>query len=119
MIGPQRCHALARPAIAVTGEQAVPVENAGDQIIVRDEDQLSDGGNDVLRGAVALAAPPPPQTKFGVSAAGPMNQEHGRRRVGVDIGYDLANNGPNDALLEARIRRRRRPDSPEIIAQGA
>ena len=53
----QSCHPLAGPAIAIAGGQPVPVENAGDQIIVGDKDQLPDGGDDVLRGAVALTAP--------------------------------------------------------------
>ena len=53
----QRRHPLAGPTIAMAGGQPVPVEDAGDQIIVGDEDQLPDGGDDVLRGAIALTAP--------------------------------------------------------------
>ena len=41
---PERGDPLTCPAIAVAGQQAVPVEDAGNQIIIGDENQLPDGG---------------------------------------------------------------------------
>jgi hypothetical protein len=40
----------------VAGHQAVPVEDAGNQIIIGDENQLADGGEHVGGDAVALSA---------------------------------------------------------------
>src|SRR5262249_1852599 len=66
MMGSQRSDALARPTIAMAGRQLIPIENARDQIIVRNEHQLSYGLDDVRRGGVALAVAPPGQSQFGV-----------------------------------------------------
>src|ERR1700720_2594279 len=56
MMRPERGDALPCPAIAVAGHQAVPVEDAGNQIIIGDENQLADGGEHVGGDAVALSA---------------------------------------------------------------
>src|SRR6266852_2190865 len=56
MMRPERGDPLPCPAIAVAGHQAVPVEDAGDQIIIGDENQLADGGEHVGGDAVALSA---------------------------------------------------------------
>ena len=44
---PERGNPLARPAIAMAGHQAVPVENAGNQVIIGDKDQLAHSSDDV------------------------------------------------------------------------
>jgi len=67
----QRGHAFARPAVAVARRQLVPVQQAGDQIIIRNKDQLPDGVNDVGRGTVALATASARQTQFRIDAAHP------------------------------------------------
>jgi hypothetical protein len=51
-------YALARPAVAVARRQRVPVQQAGYQIIICDEDQLPDCADDVGGGAVSLASTP-------------------------------------------------------------
>src|ERR1700724_3504288 len=56
MMRPERGDPLPCPAIAVAGHQAVPVEDAGDQIIIGDENQLADGGEHVGGDAAALSA---------------------------------------------------------------
>src|ERR1700724_4442174 len=56
MMRPERGDPLPGPAIAVAGHQAVPVEDAGNQIIIGDENQLADGGEHVGGDAVALSA---------------------------------------------------------------
>src|ERR1700731_2118626 len=76
MMRPGRGGPLPCPAIAVAGHQAVPVEDAGDQIIIGDENQLADGGEHVGGDAVALSAAAPRQAQFGMNAANPMGQEN-------------------------------------------
>src|SRR3979490_2131230 len=61
MIRPERADPLPCPAIAAAGHQAVPVEAAGNQIIIGDENQLADGGEHVGGDAVALSAATPRQ----------------------------------------------------------
>ena len=72
---PERGDPLPCPAIAVAGHQAVPVEDAGDQIVIGDENQLADGEH-VGGDAVALSAAAPRQAQFGMNAAHPMGQEN-------------------------------------------
>src|ERR1700682_158263 len=72
MMRPERGDPLPCPAIAVAGHQAVPVEDAGDQVIIGDENQLADGGEHVGGDAVALSAAAPRQAQFGMNAADPM-----------------------------------------------
>ena len=61
VMGAQRGDTLARPAIAIAGHQPIPVQDAGDEIVVGDQHQLAYGGNHIGRGAGALPAPPPGQ----------------------------------------------------------
>src|SRR5260370_8140153 len=66
MMRPERADPLPCPAIAVAGHQAVPVEDAGNQIIIDDENQLADGGEHVGGDAVPLspATPRQPQSRM-------------------------------------------------------
>src|SRR5258708_39856637 len=73
---PERADPLPCPAIAVAGHQAVPVEDAGNQIIIGDENQLADGGEHVGGDAVALSAAAPRQAQFGMDGPNPMGQEN-------------------------------------------
>jgi hypothetical protein len=45
MMRAQRGDALTRPTIAVTCDQSVPVQDAGDKIVVGDQHQVSYRGN--------------------------------------------------------------------------
>jgi hypothetical protein len=47
VVGAHRRDALAGPSIAVAGDKAVAVEDAGDQIVIGDEHELAYGGDDV------------------------------------------------------------------------
>ena len=38
----QRCDALPRPSVAVTSDKAIPVQCAGDEIVIGDQHQLAD-----------------------------------------------------------------------------
>jgi hypothetical protein len=103
MVGAQRCHTLAAPAIAVAREQLAAVQNARNEIVIGDAHQQPDSSDDVGRGAIALAASSSRQTNLGVHAAHPMNDENDLGRVVVDIGDDLLDDSPHDALFEPRV----------------
>src|SRR5258708_21709660 len=64
MMRPERADPLPCPAIAVASHQAVPLEDAGNHIIIGDENQLADGGVDVGGDVVALSAARPLQSHF-------------------------------------------------------
>src|SRR5260370_22857543 len=76
MMRPVRGDPLPCPAIAVASHQSVPVEDAGNHVIIGDENQLADGGEDVGGGAVALSAATPRQAQFGMNPANPMDQQN-------------------------------------------
>src|ERR1700720_3633054 len=40
MVRPERCHALSGPAIAIAGNELVPVENASNEVVVCDEREI-------------------------------------------------------------------------------
>src|SRR3984893_18542022 len=117
MMRPERGDPLPCPAIAVAGHQAVPGEDAGDQVIIGDENKLAGGGGHVGGDAVALSWAAPRQAQFGMNAADPMGQENDLWRFVIDIGDHLVDDGAHDSLLEPRVGRRRRPDSLEISGQ--
>ncbi|TGQ62698.1 hypothetical protein EN829_032190 [Mesorhizobium sp. M00.F.Ca.ET.186.01.1.1] len=52
----------------------VPVQDAGNQVIIGYENQLPEGCQDVGRSAVELSAPLPRRPQFGADAANPMDQ---------------------------------------------
>ena len=118
VVGAQRGHPLAGPAVAIAGDKAISIEDAGDQIIVGDQHEVADGGDDVRRGAVALAPAPPWQTQFGMDAAHPVDDENDLGGLSVDIGDNLADDGADDALFEPRAGRWGAPDGLEIAGQG-
>lgn len=93
VVRPERGDPLPRPAIAVAGQQTVSVEDAGNQTIIGDEDQLPDSGEDVGRGAVALPAATLRQAQFGMDAANPMDLENDLGRFIIDIGDHLVEDG--------------------------
>ena len=52
-VRPQGADPLSGPAIAIAGAKPIPVQDAGNQIVLGDEGQLLDGFDDVCRCAVA------------------------------------------------------------------
>ena len=46
-MGAQRGDALAYPAVAMTRDEAIPVEDAGDNIITGDQRELANSGNHI------------------------------------------------------------------------
>ena len=114
---PERGDPLSGPSVAMAGQQTVSVEDAGNQIIGGDENELTDGRDDLGGGAVALASTPLRQAKLGMHAADPVDQQNDLGGFVVDIGDHLVDDGAHDALLEPGIRRRRRPDSPKVRAE--
>ena len=43
----QRCDALPRPAVAVASNKVIPVEDAGDEIVICDQRQLADSSDHI------------------------------------------------------------------------
>ena len=41
----QRCDALPRPAVAVASNKVIPVQDAGDEIVICDQHQLADSSD--------------------------------------------------------------------------
>ncbi len=76
VVRPQRRHPLAGPAVAMVCGQPVPVEDAGNEIVIGDE---------IGRCAFALTAPAPRQAQFGMNAPHPVDDEDTLGRLGVDI----------------------------------
>ena len=60
---------FSRPAVAVSCQQSVAVQNAGDNVVLGDLREMPDGLDDVGRCAVALIFPPPRQAQLGIGAA--------------------------------------------------
>src|ERR1700716_553221 len=66
VVGAQRGHSLAGPAVAIAGDKAVPVESARDQIVIGDQHEMPDRRDDVGWGTVALTLSPTRQAKLGM-----------------------------------------------------
>ena len=95
----QRGDALACPAVAMTRDEAIPVEDAGDHIIIGDQHELANDGNHIgCRGDCADRGGVW-QTHLAVDAADPMDHENDLGRLGVDIGRHLLDHGAYDTLL--------------------
>ena len=114
----QRANAFAVPAVAIAGKQPVSVQDAGNDIVVRNQSELLDGFDDVRRRAVALAAPSSRQAQFGMDTTDPVNDQYNLAGVGIDVGDHLVNEGPYNAFFEPCIRCRSGPDGLQIIGQG-
>src|SRR5262245_421338 len=114
VMGAQRGDTLARPTIAIAGHQPVPVQDAGDEIVVGDQHQLAHSGNHIGRSAGALPAPPPGQAYLGVDTANPMDEQNDLGCIGVDIGNHLMDHGADDALLQPCIGRGGGPNALEV-----
>ena len=47
MVGTQCRHTLPRPAMTVAGHKLIPIQEAGDEIVIGDQNQIPDGGKDI------------------------------------------------------------------------
>jgi hypothetical protein len=105
----QRSNAFACPAIAMACDEAVAVQDAGDEIIIGHQCQVAHGGYDIGRGAVALSASPPGQAYLAVHTANPVNHETDLCGLRIDVGDDLLDQGgdaaevlePTESILDA------------------
>src|SRR5271166_288839 len=118
VVGAQRGHPPAGPAVTIASDKAISIKNAGDQIIVGDQHEVADGSDDVRRGAVALTPAPPWQTQCGMDAAHSVDDKNDLGGLSVDIGDNLADDGADNALFEPRAGRWGAPDGLEIAGQG-
>jgi hypothetical protein len=103
----------------MTGDEAIPVQNAGDEIVIANQHQVTHGGNDVGGGAVALPPPSPGQAHLAVHAADPVDDENNLGRFRIDIGNYFMNKGAHDVLFQPRICCGRRPNGPSHAGLAA
>jgi hypothetical protein len=94
---PQGSDAFARPSIAMACDKAIPVEDAGDKVVIGDQHELPNCGNHIGWGAVALAAAASGQAHLAVDAADPVDHENDLGRLGVNIGHHFLDDGSHDA----------------------
>jgi len=76
----------------LAGDEAVPVEDAGDEIVICDQRQLADRSDHIRWGAVALTTAPLGQEHLTVNAPDPVDDQHdlGRLRIDPDLSERLA-----------------------------
>src|SRR4029077_12002704 len=113
----QRGDTLTGPAIAMACHQTVPVQDAGDEIVIGNQHQLSNCGNHMDGGAVALPTPPSGQAYLAVNAADPMDHQNNLGRLRIDISDHFMDNGADDTLLQPCISRGGGPDSLEVRSE--
>jgi len=101
----------------VPSRQLVPVQQPGDQIIIRNEHELPNGVDDIRSGTVALAAPSARQPQLCVSTAHPVDNEHDFPGIGIGVGDHLLNHGADDALFEPRVGGWGGPNRAQILGQ--
>src|SRR4051812_28970127 len=118
VVGAQRGDALAGPSVAVAGPEPVAIEDAGNEIILHDECEAAHGLDDVGRCAVALPPSAAWQPMLGVGTTRPMDEDDDLGGAFVEIGDGLVDHGPDDALLQPRVGRRRRPYGLKVLCQG-
>ena len=87
----------------MAGQQAVSIEDAGNQVIGGNEREVAHSGDDLGGGAVALSSSPLRQPKLGVCAADPMGQQSDLGRLVIDIGNHFMDDGTDETLLQSRI----------------
>src|SRR5690606_5540893 len=109
--------ALTCPPIAMAGQQAVSIEDAGNQVIGGDEREVANRGYDLGSGAVALSSAPLGQTKLGMYAADPVGQQNDLGGLIIEIGNNFVDDGTDDTLLQSGIRRGCGPDRPKVLAE--
>lgn len=110
---------LTCPAVAMACQQAVLVEDAGNQIVRGNEHQLAHRGDGLGSGAVALTPAPLRQAKLCMRTADPVDQQNDLGGCVVEIGNHLLDDGADDPLLEPDVRCRCRPDRPKVRPNSA
>src|SRR5215471_21005669 len=89
---PGSCGAIVAPSLVPGSSdyhdrgQLVAIENAGDQFIIGDRDKLSNGGDDILRCAVALPTSTSGQAQLRVDPTHPVEEQDDLAGLGVDVG---------------------------------
>src|SRR5215210_671367 len=89
----QRRDPLTGPAIAIARDQSVPVQDAGDEIIIGDQHQLPHSGNHIICRAVALPAPSLWQAYLAMNAPDPMDEQNDLGRLQIDVGDYFMDDG--------------------------
>src|SRR5260370_32993672 len=82
---PQRRHSFPGPAITMACGQLGAIEDAGDQFIIGDKNKLSNGGDDVLRGAVPLPPSPSREAQLRTNPTPPGEEQGNLPGFGAEI----------------------------------
>jgi hypothetical protein len=91
---------LSRPAIPAASEQAIAIQNVGEQIIWTDSRQHAHGLDDVPRCVRATVSPASPrQAQLGMHPALPMNDQDNFAGLGIDIDDDFVNECSDETFL--------------------
>jgi len=80
----QRGDAVTCPTVAMTRDEAIPLENASDDIIIGDQHELANSGNHIGCGAVVLTAAASGQTHLAMDATDPVDHESDLRHHVAD-----------------------------------
>jgi hypothetical protein len=119
VVSTERDHPFSSPAIPTPGEEPIPVQDIGQQIVRTNPRQHADRIDGVLRRVRGvLPASSSRQSQFRMHAAFPVNDQHDFGGVGRDIHDDFLNECPDEAFLQSDICVGIRPDGLEIRGQG-
>ena len=92
VVSAERDHSFSSPAIPTSGEEPIPIQDVGQQIVRTNPRQHADRIDDVLRRVRGvLPASSSRQSQFRMNAAFPVNDQHDFTRVGGDIHDDFLN----------------------------
>jgi hypothetical protein len=118
VVAAERDHAFSSPPIATPGEEPVPIQHVGQQIVGTNPRQHAYRIDDVLRRVRGrLPASSSRHSQLGMHAAFPVNDENDFTGLGIGIDDDFVNECANEAFLQPDIRVGIPPDGLEVRGQ--
>jgi hypothetical protein len=114
----ERDHAFSSPAIATAGEEPIPIQDVGQQIVRTNACQHTNRIDDVLRCVRGtLPASSSRHAQFGMHVAFPVNDQNDLTGLGIGVDDNFVNEGSNEAFLQSDIRVRILPDGLQVRGQ--
>jgi hypothetical protein len=104
MMGPERRDPFPRPAIPASGQEAIAVERARQDVIRANAGEYPNGRDQILRclGAI-LPTTSSWDAYLGMDATLPVNKEDDFTRLRIHIDDDFVDQGAEQAFLEPHI----------------